>query len=76
VNASGGTLSGAWASETDGGSGGLSGTTSGSDITVNVLSDGAPNGTVVTGTITETSVSGTYSGPESDSGTVSGGVCS
>lgn len=76
VNSSSGTLSGVWASETDVSSGGLSGTTSGGDITVNVLSDGAPNGTVATGTITTTSLSGSYSGPESDSGTLSGSVCS
>jgi hypothetical protein len=75
VNSSAGTLSGAWSSESDGKTGGLSGTTSGNSVTVNVLEGGAPNGTVVNGTITETSVSGTFSGPES-SGTVSGGACS
>jgi hypothetical protein len=77
VNSSAGTLSGVWVSGVDGRSGGLTGTTSGSTFTINVLEGGAPTGTVVTGTITATSVSGTYSGdPNGGPGTVSGAVCS
>ncbi|HEX5385802.1 MAG TPA: hypothetical protein VFW66_03790 [Gemmatimonadales bacterium] len=76
VNLTDGTLWGAWASGTDGKSGGLSGTNSGSNVTINVLENGASVGTVVTGTITATSISGTYGGSGGDSGTVTGGVCS
>jgi hypothetical protein len=76
VNVTGGTLSGAWASEMDGSTGGLSGTTSGSAVTINVLQAGAPNGTVATGTFTTTSLSGTYSGSGSDSGTIASSICS
>jgi hypothetical protein len=76
VNVTDGTLSGAWASSVDASTGGLSGTNSGGSFTINVLNAGTPNGTVVNGTVTETSVSGTYSGAGSDSGTISGSVCS
>ncbi len=75
VNAAAGTLSGAWASDVNGDTGGLSGTTSNGSITVNVLKDGASNGTVVSGTITATTLTGTFNGPDG-AGSVSGGPCS
>lgn len=75
VNASAGTLSGAWASDVNGDTGGLSGTTSNGAITVNVLNGGVSNGTVVSGTITATTLTGSFSGPDG-TGSVSGGSCS
>jgi hypothetical protein len=70
VNLGSGAVYGRWVSTQDGSSGGLSGTTSGSSITINVEGGGT-----ATGTITPTSVSGTYADGQ-DTGSFSGSVCS
>jgi hypothetical protein len=70
VNVSANTIAGAWASAVDGQTGGLTGTVSGSSFSVDV---GGSGGTVVTGSITSTSVSGTYT--TDGGGSISGNLC-
>ncbi|HXI21116.1 MAG TPA: hypothetical protein VNH46_08530 [Gemmatimonadales bacterium] len=69
---SGSSILGRWASSVDGSTGGLSGSVSGNNITINV----SPAGTVATGTRSGTTISGTFTDPNSGgSGTWQGAVC-
>jgi hypothetical protein len=70
VNVNTNTVAGAWASAVDGTTGTLTGTVSGSSVSVDV---GGSGGTVVTGSITSTGVTGTYT--TDGGGTVTGSLC-